>query len=206
MYKRAELGLRSTNTNTMSMPMPIIGTFNSNTNTNTKTNTNTNSSNVGKASSIILLPSVQNLMVLLQEQSKVINGLQMTIESLSVTIKNLNDKVQRLEVPERVGVLEHVLWGMVDNVANVTNVANVASVNVTTGSKNDHSKSVHITPVHEKTKTLKCQESSRDASKRSEINNVHENSRDTRCLDESIILFRNTKWSHWYTKLFHCYK
>ena len=45
---------------------------------------NSNSSSGNNSS-----PSVQDLMNLLNEQSKVINGLQKTIENLNETIKNL---------------------------------------------------------------------------------------------------------------------
>ena len=75
---------------------------------------------------------MQDLMSLIREQSKLIGSLQKTIE-------NLNSKLKKLE-----------------NVKDISkdgkNVQNV-SINVTTGSKNDH-----IKPVHEIVKTSKCQE------------------------------------------------
>ena len=40
---------------------------------------------------------MQDLLILLSDQSKVIGNLQKTIEGLNITIKSLNDKIERME-------------------------------------------------------------------------------------------------------------
>ena len=98
-----------------------ISITNTNTNTDTSFVTNNNNSNTSNTSSVGN-PSMQDLMSLLQDQSKVISSLQRTIDDLNITIKSLNDKIEKMEADKNVGKI---------------------SINVTTGSKNAHLKPVH---------------------------------------------------------------
>ena len=102
----------------------------------TNTNTNSNVSNVSNVNNGVVSPSMQDLVTLLQEQSKVIGGLQRTIKSLNEVIRNLNDKIQMLEAPASASAsaTEHVV-GSVVSVAALEEVSEI-NINVTTGSKN----------------------------------------------------------------------
>ena len=70
------------------LQVSICNTMSISNNTSTSTSINTNEAED---------PSVQDLMGLLRDQSKIIFRLQRTIEDLNLTIKSLNDKIGELE-------------------------------------------------------------------------------------------------------------
>ena len=87
-------------------------------------------------------PTTLDLMNLINEQSKVIGSLQKTIESLNVTIKNLNDKVEKFERMERMERNE---------ASEESGNVDMINVNVTTSSKvhpNSNPRSSHLMQVH----------------------------------------------------------
>ena len=143
---------------------------------------------------------MQDLMNLLNEQSKVISSLQRTIEGLNETIKSLNDKVQRFEAPKGVNVIkevgEEVFVGVVnkevtENGAIDINEANKISINVATSSKN-----AHLKTVHENFQPSKCQGGSSERSGTSHLKTVHEN-------ENVTVSSKNVLWNHTHLKLVH---
>ena len=110
---------------------------------------------------------MQDLMSLLQDQSKVISGLQRTIEGLNETIKSLNGKIESL----RDAAVDKEVINVTNKVSPVSVIKEVfknvdvdvdmINVNVTTSS-NDHPKTVttssndHPKTVHENAQSPKC--------------------------------------------------
>ena len=90
---------------------------------------------------------MQDLIVLLSNQSKVINSLQRTIEGLNFTISNLNVEIQNLKVNN---VSKVSIFGNMKDV----NVDEVSRVDFNEGDKNfdinvtTFSTNAHIIPVH----------------------------------------------------------
>ena len=87
-------------------------------------------------------------MNLLNDQSKVIGNLQKTIEGLNITIKNLNDKIEKMEKMEKMEAPNEVSN---DKIVEVEVDVDMISINVTTSSKNDHPE-----PVQENSESSKC--------------------------------------------------
>ena len=169
------------------MSSSVISTTSSNNsnNNNTVSNTDSNTS------------SMQDLLNLLQEQSKVICVLQRTIESLNVTIKNMNDKNQKLEAPkhvevtvEGVEVVRKVVKELTDGEVIKSSNDHLKSVhenvvnnrlNVAVNSKNDHLKT-----AHENAEQPKCQRGDEENKNTSKL--VHENVKLSLCDNDNCIL------------------
>ena len=130
----------------MSQSIITTNTYNNNSNSNVGSNSNTKTSI--SSSTGIDSPSMQDLMSLLQDQSKVISGLQRTIEGLNETIKSLNGKIESL----RDAAVDKEVINVTNKVSPVSVIKEVfknvdvdvdmINVNVTTSS-NDHPKTVH---------------------------------------------------------------
>ena len=85
-------------------------------------------------------------MNLLIDQSKVIGSLQKTIEVLNITIKNLNDKIERMKASNEIPNVDVDVTSI-----NVTKSSkNETSISVTKSSKNDHPRTVHENAVSPK--------------------------------------------------------
>ena len=132
------------------MSQDLLVHINSGINTNNSTNTdaitisssNSNSNSISSSNSTG--PSMQDLMNLLTEQSKVISSLQKTIEGLNETIKNLNDKIVSMNS-------EVVDKEVSKEVNKAMNNSGSIAINVTTSSKFDQ-----ISTVHENVKPQEC--------------------------------------------------
>ena len=130
------------------MSQDLLVHINSGINTNNSTNTDaitissSNSNSISSSNSTV--PSMQDLMNLLTEQSKVISSLQKTSESLNETIKNLNDKIVSMNS-------EVVDKEVSKEVNKAMNNSGSIAINVTTSSKFDQ-----ISTVHENVKPQEC--------------------------------------------------
>ena len=103
-------------------------------NTDNNKNSINNVSNVSNVSSASASsPSMQDLMIMLQDQSRVISGLQRTIDDLNTTIKSLNGKIERMEAEANRNI----------------------SINVTASSK--FSEFDHLKTVYKNAESSKCQ-------------------------------------------------
>ena len=137
--------------------------------TDISTEVNTSSNNSSSS-------TMQDLMVLLSDQSKVISSLQRTIEGLNVTIEALNGKVESLEKfisNDDVNLVIDRVMDKKQNVDKSKSFVDVAGI----------SKDYLLKTVHEKTKSQKsqkCQESS--GSNKQGI--VHEDLKLSGCLGE----------------------
>ena len=146
--------------------------------------TSSNSNNNSISSSSNDNPTIQDLMGLLKDQSKVISSLQKTIEGLNETIEGLNARFEKFEKFENGSVVSKLVNVDVVGASNVSGdvikdvnnevfksipkstdkvvieevLINLESIgiNVTTSSENVHSKA-----VHENAKPSKCLERSR---------------------------------------------